>query len=181
MSQSQSELATFGGGCFWCLEAVFEMVRGVESVTSGYTGGTVPNPTYKAVCGGGTGHAEVVQIAFDPAVVSYRDLLDIFFAVHNPTTLNRQGNDVGTQYRSAIFTHSPAQRESAEAAIGDANAARTWPQPVVTTVEPLDTFYAAEDYHQGYFRNNPAQPYCQLVVSPKVAKARAAFAARLTE
>ncbi len=173
------EVATFGGGCFWCLEAVFELLRGVEAVESGYSNGKVPNPTYNAVCGGSTGHAEVVRVTFDPAVVLYRDLLDVFFASHDPTTLNRQGNDVGTQYRSAVFYHSDAQKRDAEAAILDLTAAGVWPAPLVTEVTPAGPFYKAEDYHQGYFRANPRQPYCQLVVNPKVAKAREAFAARL--
>jgi len=174
-----AEVATLGGGCFWCLEAVFEQLRGVEKVESGYAGGSAPNPTYKAVCGGGTGHAEVVQVTFDPAVVTFRELLDVFFAVHDPTTLNRQGNDVGTQYRSAVFYHSPEQKATAEAVIAELTAERRWPDPVVTEVVPFAAFYKAEDYHQGYYRGNPAQPYCALVVGPKVAKARKAFAAKL--
>ena len=176
MTAPRTETATFGGGCFWCLEAVFELLRGVEKVESGYAGGEVPNPDYQAVCTGATGHAEVVQVTFDPAVVSYRDLLDVFFAVHDPTTLNRQGNDVGTQYRSAVFYHSPEQQAAAEAAVRELAAAGAWPNPVVTEIVPLTTYYPAEGYHQGYFRNNPAQPYCQWVVNPKVAKARVKYA-----
>jgi peptide-methionine (S)-S-oxide reductase len=174
-----TELATFGGGCFWCLEAVFDQLRGVDKVVSGYTGGSVPDPTYEAVCGGTTGHAEVVQVTFDPTVISFRELLDVFFAVHDPTTLNRQGNDVGTQYRSAIFHHTPEQKAASELAIAELTTAKVWPNPIVTRVAPLDRFYPAEDYHQNYFGMNPAQPYCALVVGPKVAKARKAFAAKL--
>lgn len=173
------EVATFGGGCFWCLEAVFEQVRGVDRVESGYTGGDVKNPTYQQVCGGATGHAEVVQVTFDPATISFRDILQIFFATHDPTTLNRQGADVGTQYRSAIFYHTPEQKRIAEELIAELNAAKIWPRPIVTEVAPLEQFYGAEDYHQGYFRGNPGQPYCQAVVEPKVAKFRKRFADRL--
>ena len=173
------EVATLGGGCFWCLEAVFEQLRGVGRVESGYAGGSVPNPTYQAVCRGDTGHAEVVQITFDPAVVSFRELLDVFFAVHDPTTPNRQGNDVGTQYRSVIFHHTPQQKQTAEAVIAELTAERRWPAPIVTEVVPFAGFFKAEDYHQHYYASNPAQPYCSLVVSPKVAKARKAFAAKL--
>jgi peptide-methionine (S)-S-oxide reductase len=173
------EFATLAGGCFWCLEAVFEQLRGVEKVESGYAGGSVPNPTYKAVCGGDTGHAEVVRVTFDPSVISYRELLEVFFAIHDPTTLNRQGNDMGTQYRSAIFTHSPEQRATAEAVIAELTAARQFADPIVTEVLPAGEFYKAEEYHQGYYRANPAQGYCQAVVGPKVAKARKAFAAKL--
>jgi peptide-methionine (S)-S-oxide reductase len=173
------EQATLGGGCFWCLEAVFEQLRGVEKVESGYSGGVVPNPTYRAVCRGDTFHAEVVQVTFDPAVITFRELLEVFFAIHDPTTLNRQGNDVGTQYRSAIFYHSPEQRATAEAVIAELTAARAWTDPIVTEVSPFTGFYKAEDYHQGYYRANPGQPYCSLVVSPKLAKARRAFAEKL--
>ena len=176
---AEREVATLGGGCFWCLEAVFEQLRGVEKVESGYAGGQVPNPTYKAVCSGATGHAEVVQVKFDPAVISFRELLEVFFAVHDPTTLNRQGNDVGTQYRSVVYTHSPQQRDTAATVIGELTEQKVWPNPIVTEVVPLDRFYKAEDYHQGYFRANPYQPYCQAVVAPKVAKVRAKFADRL--
>jgi peptide-methionine (S)-S-oxide reductase len=173
------EVATLGGGCFWCLEAVFEQLRGVESVESGYAGGSVANPTYKAVCRGDTGHAEVVQVTFDPGVLSYRELLGVFFAIHDPTTLNRQGNDIGTQYRSVIFYHSPEQQATAQATIAELTAERVWPNPIVTEVVPLTTFWKAEAYHQHYYQNNPDQPYCQLVVGPKVAKARKAFAHKL--
>jgi peptide-methionine (S)-S-oxide reductase len=176
---SHRETATLGGGCFWCLEAVFDQVRGVERVESGYAGGTTASPTYKQVCNGDTGHAEVVQVTFDPAVVSYRDILDIFFATHDPTTLNRQGADVGTQYRSAIFYHSPQQKEIAEKKIAELSAAGIWDAPLVTQVVLLETFYRAEDYHQGYFRNNPTQGYCRVVVAPKVAKFRKQFVDRL--
>lgn len=175
----RQDLATLGGGCFWCLEAVFDQLKGVSKVESGYTGGQSVNPTYKQVCGGDTGHAEVVQITFDPAVISFADLLDVFFATHDPTTLNRQGADVGTQYRSAIFYHTPEQKQTAEQKVAEWNAAGHWGRPIVTETTPLPTFYPAEDYHQGYFRGNPEQGYCQMVVAPKVAKVRQKFAARL--
>ncbi|HLU11818.1 MAG TPA: peptide-methionine (S)-S-oxide reductase MsrA [Oceanobacillus sp.] len=171
------EVATLAGGCFWCLEAVYDELKGVEDVVSGYTGGHVPNPTYRAVCTGDTGHAEAVQITFDPSVISYGDLLDVFFTIHDPTTLNRQGNDIGTQYRSAIFYHSPEQKAVAEQKI--AEAANSWEKPIVTELKPIDTFYPAEDYHQEYFANNPYQPYCLAVVAPKVAKARKTFYQKL--
>jgi peptide-methionine (S)-S-oxide reductase len=177
----QIEKATFGGGCFWCLEAVFEQLRGVEKVESGYAGGTTPTPTYQQVCTGLTNHAEVVQVTFDPAVVSYRDILDVFFATHDPTTLNRQGPDAGTQYRSAIFYHSPEQKETAERRIAELNAEEIWDAPIVTEVVPLREFYKAEEYHQGYFRQNPYQGYCQAVISPKVAKFRKQFADKLRQ
>lgn len=173
------ELATLGGGCFWCLEAVFEQVRGVERVVSGYSGGHLPDPSYEAVCAGATGHAEVVQIAFDPAVIAYRDLLRLFFAIHDPTTRNRQGNDVGTQYRSVVFVHSASQADEAHRVIDQLRQQALWPSPIVTEVLALERFYPAEDYHQGYFRNNPGQGYCSFVVAPKVAKFRKAFAAAL--
>ena len=166
------EIATLGGGCFWCLEAAYGQLKGVESVTSGYAGGTAPLPTYEQVCSGTTGHAEVVQVRFDPAVVSYSDLLKIFFSIHDPTTLNRQGGDVGTQYRSVIFWHSDAQREAAEAAIREISHAGIWPDPIVTEVVKLPAFYPAEEYHQGYFGRNGNQPYCQVVIAPKLAKFR---------
>jgi peptide-methionine (S)-S-oxide reductase len=175
----QQERATLGGGCFWCLEAVFEQLQGVDRVVSGYAGGSTPNPTYKQVCGGGTGHAEVVQVAFNPAVITYRDILEVFFATHDPTTLNRQGADVGTQYRSAIFYETPEQKRTADELIAELTKEGIWPRPIVTEVQPLATFYPAEDYHQGYFRGNPGQPYCAAVVSPKVAKFRQKFASRL--
>ncbi|MCI0461158.1 MAG: peptide-methionine (S)-S-oxide reductase MsrA [Gemmataceae bacterium] len=180
-SSQVREAATLGGGCFWCLEAVFEGLRGVDKVVSGYSGGSLPNPTYRQVCSGSTGHAEVVQATFDPAVVSYRDVLEVFFAIHDPTTLNRQGADVGTQYRSVIFYHSPEQKRVAEEVIAELTASGAWPNPIVTQVEPLEKFYPAEDYHQGYFRNNPGQGYCQVVVAPKVAKFRKHFADRVRE
>jgi peptide-methionine (S)-S-oxide reductase len=173
------ELATLAGGCFWCLEAVFEQLRGVEKVASGYSGGTTREPTYHQVCSGRTGHAEVVQITFDPALISFRDILDVFFATHDPTTLNRQGADVGTQYRSAIFYHSPEQRQIAEQRIAELNAAGIWDRPIVTEVEPFERFHKAEAYHQEYFRQNPQQGYCQAVVAPKVAKFRKQFLDRL--
>ena len=180
MSTEQSrELATLAGGCFWCLEAVYKELRGVERVVSGYAGGRVENPTYEQVCGGATGHAEVVQITFDPAAVSYRELLEVFYTIHDPTTPNRQGGDVGTQYRSAVFYHSPAQREAAEAVISELSAAGVWDAPFVTEVVPLETFYPAEDYHQDYFERNPFQPYCRAVVAPKVSKFRKHFLERL--
>jgi peptide-methionine (S)-S-oxide reductase len=171
--------ATLAGGCFWCLEAAYQQLEGVERVQSGYTGGTVPNPTYEQVCAGATGHAEVVQITFDPAVITYRDLLDVFFTIHDPTQLNRQGNDVGTQYRSAVFYHTDSQRATAKGAIADVVAAGLWDGDVVTEVVPLETFYPDEAYHDDYFVRNPSQPYCQSVVAPKVAKVRGQFFRRL--
>jgi peptide-methionine (S)-S-oxide reductase len=167
-----TQIATLAGGCFWCLEAVFDEVKGVQSVESGYAGGHVENPSYKAVCTGMTGHAEAVRITFDPDVVSYRDLLNVFFGIHNPTTLNRQGADVGTQYRSAIFYHDEEQKKIAEEVIKDLEAQNIWDHPIVTTLEKMNAFYVAEDYHQEYFANNPFQPYCMAVVAPKVAKFR---------
>jgi peptide-methionine (S)-S-oxide reductase len=180
MSKEQSrELATLGGGCFWCLEAVYKGLRGVERVVSGYAGGWVSNPTYGQVCEGTTGHAEVVQLTFDPAAASYRELLEVFFTIHDPTTPDRQGGDVGTQYRSAVFYHTPEQRETAEQVIAELSAAGVWDAPVVTQVVPLETFYPAEDYHQDYFERNPYQPYCRAVVAPKVAKFRKHFLEKL--
>jgi peptide-methionine (S)-S-oxide reductase len=173
------ETATFAGGCFWCMEAVFAPLRGVEKVVSGYTGGTAKDPTYRQVCGGSTGHAEAVEITFDPAVISYDDLLEIFFALHDPTTKDRQGGDVGTQYRSAIFHHTAAQKAAAEAMIGRLGREEIFPAPIVTEVVPAGTFYPAEDYHQNYFAENPNQPYCQAVISPKVAKLRKKYAEKL--
>lgn len=173
------EVATLGGGCFWCLEAVFQELRGVDKVESGYCGGHVADPTYQQVCGGGTGHAEVVQITFDPAALSYRDLLEVFFALHDPTTLNRQGFDRGTQYRSAVFYHTPEQKRIAEEVIAEGNAAGTWGKPAVTQVVPVETFYRAEDYHQNYFRANPGQRYCRWTIAPKVAKLRQRFTDKL--
>ena len=173
------ETATLGGGCFWCLEAVFDDLRGVVSVESGYCGGRIANPTYKQVCAGTTGHAEVVRVRFDPKLVSYREILEVFFTVHDPTTLNRQGNDIGTQYRSAIFTDTPLQKATADQVIGELNAKKLWDAPIVTEVVPSDTFYLAEDYHQEYFRSNSGQPYCKVVVAPKVAKFRKSFIDKL--
>src|SRR5687768_5201903 len=173
------EIATLAGGCFWCLEAVYDDLNGVDSVESGYMGGDVANPTYKQVCTGTTGHAEVVRITYDPGVISFRDLLEVFFTIHDPTTLNRQGGDVGTQYRSAIFCHSEEQRIVAEQVIADLARQGIWEAPIVTQVTPAGTFYQAEDYHQEYFRQNPDQQYCRLVVEPKVIKARKTFMSRL--
>ena len=168
----QLEIATLGGGCFWCLEAVYVELRGVEKVVSGYAGGHVKNPTYREVCSGSTGHAEVVQVTFDPTVISFADILRVFFTIHDPTTLNRQGADVGTQYRSAIYYHDDAQKQTAIAVMNEIAAQRIWPNPLVTELAPLDVFYPAEEYHQDYFARNPMQPYCQVVVAPKVAKFR---------
>jgi peptide-methionine (S)-S-oxide reductase len=173
---SNIEIATLAGGCFWCLEAVFELIKGVHKVESGYTGGLVENPTYQQVCGGNTGHAEVVQITFDNSVLSYRDILTVFFSTHDPTTLNRQGADVGTQYRSAIFYHSEEQKKITEEFIKELKTDPNRPLRVVTEVSPLQKFYRAEEYHQGYFRNHPEQGYCQAVVAPKVEKMRKHFA-----
>jgi peptide-methionine (S)-S-oxide reductase len=167
-----TEVATLGGGCFWCLETVYDELKGVISVESGYAGGQVVNPTYRQVCDGTTGHAEVVQVTFDPQLVSFREILQVFFTIHDPTTLNQQGADVGTQYRSAIFYHSPEQKQVAEQVISEINAARIWPNPIVTEVAPLTVFYIAEDYHQEYYQRNQYQPYCQYVIAPKVAKFR---------
>ena len=178
-TQSTREVATLAGGCFWCLEAVYDGLKGVESVESGYMGGRVENPSYEQVCGGDTGHAEVVQVTFDPALVSFKDLLDVFFVIHDPTTKNRQGNDVGTQYRSAIFYHSPEQKAAAESAIKALDAGGVWGAPIVTEVAPAAKFYMAEGYHQEYFERNPRQPYCQAVVAPKVAKFRKTFLDKL--
>jgi peptide-methionine (S)-S-oxide reductase len=173
------EVATLAGGCFWCIEAVFEQLQGVERVVSGYAGGAVADPTYKEVCTGTTGHAEVAQITFDPAVIGYRDLLEIFFAFHDPTTLNRQGRDEGTQYRSAIFFHSPEQERAAREVIADLTREKVFDDPIVTQVAQLTVFYPAEDYHQGYYRENSEQPYCRATITPKVAKLRAKYGARL--
>lgn len=178
-SKTSIQVATFGGGCFWCLEAVIEQLRGVSKVKSGYCGGQVTSPTYQQVCTGTTGHAEVIQVTFDSSLISFRELLEVFFAMHDPTTLNRQGADVGTQYRSAIFYHDDSQRLVAEETIRELNAAHIWDRPIVTQVAPCETFYAAEDYHQGYFRGNSYQPYCQAVISPKVAKLRQRFVEKL--
>ena len=174
------EIATLAGGCFWCLEAVFDQLRGVESVESGYMGGARPNPTYEQVCGGQTGHAEVVQVTFDPAIVSYREILEVFFTIHDPTTLNRQGNDIGTQYRSAIFHHSPDQERVAREVIASLTKGNLWRDPIVTEVGPASAFHMAEPYHQQYFeRVGAGNPYCSFVVEPKVAKFRKHFMDRL--
>jgi peptide-methionine (S)-S-oxide reductase len=174
---TQLEKATLGGGCFWCVEAIYLDVEGVHEVVSGYAGGHVPNPTYKAICTGKTGHAEVIQVSFDPAVITYEDILHIFWRVHDPTTLNRQGNDVGPQYRSIILYHNDEQRRIAENS--KAEAADLYPNPIVTEIVPLETFYRAEDYHQNYFNENPYQPYCMMVVNPKVQKFRKSFKDKL--
>jgi peptide-methionine (S)-S-oxide reductase len=179
MAGSQSETTTLAGGCFWCLEAVYDRIEGVIDVESGYMGGDMPNPTYERVCDGDTGHAEVVQVTFDPSRISFRDLLEIFFVIHDPTTLNRQGNDVGTQYRSAIFFHTPGQKAQAEAIIRELSESRAFADPIVTEVAPAGKFHVAEGYHQRYFENNPNQPYCQFVVAPKLAKFRQKFSSRL--
>lgn len=173
------QTATLGGGCFWCLEAVFEQLRGVTGVQSGYAGGHVANPTYEQVCTGTTGHAEVVRIQFDPDTISYRELLEVFFAIHDPTTPNRQGNDIGPQYRSIILYHDDEQRATAEAMIEELDASGAWDDPIVTQVVPLEQFFPAEDYHSEYFRRNPNQGYCRLVIAPKVAGFRERFAAKL--
>lgn len=177
MSATNLTSATLGGGCFWCLEAVFQQIRGIHAVVSGYCGGRNSDPNYEAVCSGETGHAEVVQLRFDPAIISYDEILEIFFTIHDPTTLNRQGNDVGTQYRSVIFYHDEAQRQAALAAKQRMQA--LWDEPIVTEISALAPYYAAEAYHQNYFNQHPAQGYCRVVVAPKVAKARKLFAARL--
>ena len=174
-----SEVATLGGGCFWCLDTIYRQLKGVEKVESGYAGGSKPNPTYREVCGGNTGHAEVVQITFDPSMISYRDLLDVFFTVHDPTTPDRQGGDVGPQYRSIILTHSDEQARIAREAIADVTAEGIWDDPIVTQVAPLTTYYPAERYHQDYFANNPLQPYCQIVIAPKVSKFRRKYLEKL--
>ena len=173
------EVATLASGCFWCIEAVFREVDGVENVVSGYTGGATVNPTYQKVCTGKTGHAEAVQVSFNPFKISYREILEIFFSVHDPTTLNRQGADTGTQYRSAIFYHNEQQKAIAEELIGELNKAHLWKQPIVTQIVPLDTFYPGEDYHREYFSRHPEQAYCQMVISPKVSEFRKRWAKRL--
>jgi len=178
-TRPDTEVATLAGGCFWCLEAVYDDLKGVLSVESGYMGGAVQNPDYESVCGGRTGHAEVVQIKFDPKVVSFRELLDVFFVIHDPTTLNRQGNDVGTQYRSAVFYHSAEQKLVAEQAIAAVGKEGVWGAPIVTELTPAVRFWVAEDYHQEYFARNPGQGYCQFVVAPKVQKFRKHFLSKL--
>ena len=179
MNDPESKAAVFGGGCFWCTEAVFDELRGVKSVVSGYAGGSTKNPTYEEVCGGRTGHAEVIKIEFDPGEIAFKDLLTVFFATHDPTTLNRQGNDVGTQYRSAIFYADEEQKREAEAFIKELNDSKAFGKPVVTTLEPLGEFYEAEDYHQKYYANNPYQPYCQYMIPPKLNKLHKQFSALL--
>ena len=174
-----AEVVTLGGGCFWCLEAVFQELQGVARVVSGYAGGAEPNPTYQEVCTGVTGHAEVVQVYFDPGVISLKEILVVFFSMHDPTTMNRQGADIGAQYRSAIFWHSSEQRETAEELIAALEAEEIWSSPIVTEVTPFDTFYPAEEYHQEYYAQNPSQPYCQAVIEPKLAKFRSAYATKL--
>lgn len=176
---AQLETTTLGGGCFWCLEAVYNEMEGLVSVKSGYMGGDKPNPSYKEVCTGRSGHVEVVQIAFDPAITSFREILEVFFTIHDPTTRDRQGNDVGTQYRSMIFYHSEEQRATAEQVIREFEAAKIWPGRIVTELRPAQTFYVAEDYHQRYYENNSEQPYCAFVVNPKVRKFREKFAVKL--
>lgn len=176
---SQPEVAVLGGGCFWCLEAVYQQMEGVLSVVSGYMGGRRPDPTYQQVCSGATGHIEVVQVTFDPGITPYREILDVFFAIHDPNTRDRQGNDAGSQYRSVIFYTSNEQRSTAEQLIRELDAERIWTDPVVTEVRPAETFYRAEDYHQDYFRSNPNQPYCAFVVAPKARKFREKFAHKL--
>lgn len=175
------ETATLAGGCFWCLESAFERLQGVVSVIPGYTGGQKANPSYREVCAGTTGHAEAVQITFHPGVISFRDLLEVFFSIHDPTTLNYQGNDVGTQYRSAIFYSSSEQKQEAERIVGELTASGVWPRPIVTEVKPLTGFYPAEEYHHQYYRRNPEQGYCQVVIAPKLDKFREKYAARLKE
>ncbi len=180
MNQHQiKETATLGGGCFWCLEAIFNELRGVEKVVSGYSGGSVPSPSYSEVCTGTTGHAEVVQITFDPRIISFRDLLKIFFTIHDPTTPNRQGADVGTQYRSVIFYHTPEQETASREVIAELEASKIWDAPVVTEIIPFKAFYPAEEYHQEYFKRNPDQPYCRVVIEPKVVKFRKQYLAKL--
>ena len=177
----QHEVATLAGGCFWCLEAAFAQLKGVERVESGYSGGHVPSPSYEDVCTGSTGHAEVVQITFDPQVLPFRDLLHVFFTIHDPTTLDRQGGDVGTQYRSAIFYHTPEQKTDAERVIAELEAEKVWDDPIVTQVTPLEKFYPAEEYHRDYYRRNPNQGYCRAVIAPKVAKVRKLYLDKLKQ
>ena len=178
-SVKNSQVATLGGGCFWCMEAVFNELNGVEKVVSGYSGGSLAKPTYEQVCTGSTGHAEVIQITFDSHIISYKEIVQIFFTMHDPTTLNRQGDDIGTQYRSVIFYHDNEQRLTAQKVIEEISAARTYDQPIVTQVEPFKAFYEAEDYHQEYFKKNPQQSYCRVVIEPKVAKLRAHYLQKL--
>lgn len=179
MTQTQTETATLGGGCFWCLEAVYDQVNGVLRVESGYAGGHVENPSYEQVCTGATGHAEVVQITFDPSIISFQEILEVFFDIHDPTTLNRQGADVGTQYRSAIFYHSEAQKQVARKIIADLQARHAFANPIVTEVSPLEMFYPAEGYHRDYYQNHPGQPYCRMVIAPKLTKFRKHYGLKL--
>jgi len=179
MRPGRVETATLAGGCFWCLDGAYRDLRGVISVESGYAGGQLVDPDYKSVCCGTTAHAEVVQVTFDPQEISFQEILEVFFTIHDPTTLNRQGADVGTQYRSAIFYHNEDQQAAAEQVIAEIEAAKIWPNPIVTEITPLDVFYPAEDYHQEYFQRNPYQGYCQVVIAPKVAKFREKYAHRL--
>ena len=179
MQTDRRETATLAGGCFWYLEAVFDELRGVEKIESGYSGGHLPDPSYEQVCTGTTGHAEAVQITFDPTVISFRELLEVFFTIHDPTTLNRQGPDLGTQYRSAIFYHTPEQKAIASQVIAEVERSGIWDDPIVTELTPLEAFYPAEEYHRDYFRQHPNQPYCQAVVAPKLAKFRSAYLAKL--
>jgi peptide-methionine (S)-S-oxide reductase len=176
---AKEQTAVFGGGCFWCIEAIFQRLTGVTHVESGYMGGHVDNPTYRQVCGGDTGHVEVVRITFNPDEISYRDLLDVFFTVHDPTTMNRQGNDTGEQYRSVIFYNDEAQQRTAEEVIAELTASKAFPEPIVTAVEPASEFYVAEDYHQNYYNENSRQPYCMFVISPKLAKFEKKFAEKM--
>jgi len=177
--EESKQTATLGGGCFWCMEAVFLELKGVEKVESGYSGGSVPNPSYAQVCSGATGHAEVIQITFDSKMISFKEILQVFFTLHDPTTLNRQGADVGTQYRSVIFYHNTEQKMVAEQVIKEIASSRIWKNPIVTQVVPFDVFYKAEDYHQDYFRLNPLQPYCQVVIAPKLVKLRKYYREKL--
>jgi peptide-methionine (S)-S-oxide reductase len=179
VSEKQTQTATLAGGCFWCLEAVFNNLQGVTDAVSGYSGGDLPHPAYPEVITGRTGHAEVVQITFDSNQITFQEILEVFFTIHDPTTLNRQGDDIGTQYRSAVFYHSPDQKQITEQVIADLEEQKIWKNPIVTQVAPFEAFYPAEDYHQEYFENNPHQPYCQVVVAPKVAKFRQKFTSRL--
>lgn len=181
MASKNLETATLGGGCFWCLEAIYQDVNGVEKVVSGYAGGHVPNPTYQQVCGKQTGHAEVVQLHYDPAVISYEDIVDIFWRIHDPTTANRQGNDIGPQYRSIILYENEAQKQAAEQVLATITAEKLWANPVLTEIVPLETFYPAEGYHQNYFNDNPYQPYCMAVIDPKVRKFRKSFQNKLKQ
>ena len=181
MTEHSRETATFGGGCFWCLDAVFRQLNGVEKVVSGYAGGQAANPSYHDVCSGTTGHAEVVQITFDPSTISFRDLLGVFFTIHDPTTQDRQGADVGTQYRSVVLYQSDEQRDQTKAVIDELSREQVWDDPIVTQIVPLTSFYPAEQYHQDYYANNAGQPYCQIVIAPKVAKFRKAYLDRLAK